>query len=270
MKRRLKEPFGKAGLTVAIIALAFALVGGAYAAGGLTKSQEKQVVKIAKKFAGKPGVTGPAGSQGTPGPAGKDGAPGADGTNGVNVTSKAIPTSSTTCNHQGGTELTSVSGTEHLCNGQTGYTEVLPHEKTLVGDWSIVENVTGAFKVAATSASFAIPLETAPEPHYIRTTGKEPFYNGTEEGERAQPACPGSAAEPGAEPGNLCIYASSEEGPAIKNSGTLVLPKVCAFGTAGTCIGLAPAADTSGFGLSTISSEEGRISLTGTWAVTAE
>ena len=32
LKRRLKEPFGKAGLIVAVVALVFAMLGGAYAA----------------------------------------------------------------------------------------------------------------------------------------------------------------------------------------------------------------------------------------------
>ncbi|MCW2987260.1 MAG: hypothetical protein JWM24_198, partial [Solirubrobacterales bacterium] len=54
LKRRLREPFGKAGLTVGVIALVMALVGGAYAAGALTGKQKKEVEKIAKKFAGKP------------------------------------------------------------------------------------------------------------------------------------------------------------------------------------------------------------------------
>ena len=79
-----REPFGKAGLTVAILALVMAFVGGAYAAGGLTKSQEKQVTKIAKKYAGKPGAPGTNGTNGSPGAKGDTGAAGAAGTNGTN------------------------------------------------------------------------------------------------------------------------------------------------------------------------------------------
>jgi hypothetical protein len=84
---RRPEPFGKAGLTVAILALVMAMVGGAYAAGGLTKSQEKQVKKIVSAEVKKhPGPAGPAGANGTngrngapgePGPQGEPGEPGA-------------------------------------------------------------------------------------------------------------------------------------------------------------------------------------------------
>ncbi len=73
---RKREPFGKAGLTVAVVALVFAMIGGAYAAGTLTGKQKKEVAKIAKKFAGK------AGSDGLQGSAGKDGSPGAAGQGG--------------------------------------------------------------------------------------------------------------------------------------------------------------------------------------------
>jgi hypothetical protein len=78
--KRLREPFGKAGLTVAVIALVFAMLGGAYAAGGLTSKQKKEVKAIAKGLQG----TGPAGPQGAAGANGKDGANGSNGTNGSN------------------------------------------------------------------------------------------------------------------------------------------------------------------------------------------
>ena len=74
-----REPFGKAGLTVAIVALVFAMIGGAYAAGTLTGKQKKEVEKIAKKFAGKngsAGLQGSSGKDGSPGAAGQPGPPG--------------------------------------------------------------------------------------------------------------------------------------------------------------------------------------------------
>ena len=86
MKRRLKEPFGKAGLTVAVVALVFAMLGGAYAAsGGLNGKQKKEVKKIAKQFAGKNGADGAPGANGTNGTNGTGGANGANGTNGNSV-----------------------------------------------------------------------------------------------------------------------------------------------------------------------------------------
>ena len=114
--RSLKEPFGKAGLTVAILALVLAMVGGAYAAGALSGKQKKEVEKIAKKYAGK---TGSAGSQGPAGPAGAKGDTGTngkDGTNGTNGT-----------NGKEGPE-----GKQGK-DGTTGFTETLPKGKTETG-----------------------------------------------------------------------------------------------------------------------------------------
>lgn len=114
--KRIREPFGKAGLIVAVVALVAALVGGAYAAtgggpitqsktnhnrknnkkknnknnnNGLNGKQKKQVRNIArteaKKVAGKEGPQGPqgekgdTGGQGPKGDKGEAGAPGATG-----------------------------------------------------------------------------------------------------------------------------------------------------------------------------------------------
>ena len=109
---RLKEPFGKAGLTVAILALVMGLVGGAYAAGGLTKSQEKQVTKIAKKYAGKPGTAGSMGAAGTNGTNGTPGAPGANGASVTLATAGSCP--------EGGTKLTVGGESKEVCNGLKG------------------------------------------------------------------------------------------------------------------------------------------------------
>ncbi len=83
MISRIHSKLGTAGLVVAIVALVVALTGAAYAAGGLTKQQEKQVTKIAKKYAGKQGATGPAGPQGPAGGKGDAGAPGSPGAPGA-------------------------------------------------------------------------------------------------------------------------------------------------------------------------------------------
>lgn len=84
-KRRLKEPFGRAGFIVAILALILAMAGGAWAAAGLSGKQKTEVTKIAKKYAGVAGPAGPQGVPGAPGASGsngKDGAPGAPGPKG--------------------------------------------------------------------------------------------------------------------------------------------------------------------------------------------
>ena len=95
--KRLREPFGKAGLTVAVIALVFAMLGGAYAATKLNGTQKKEVEKIAKKFQG----SGPAGAQGPAGAKGDNGAAGAKGDTGSAGgagTAGAPGTSATTAN----------------------------------------------------------------------------------------------------------------------------------------------------------------------------
>ena len=66
----IREPFGKAGLIVGVIALVFAMLGGAYAASALSGKQKKEVEKIAKKFVGKPGAPGANGTNGEDGTTG--------------------------------------------------------------------------------------------------------------------------------------------------------------------------------------------------------
>jgi hypothetical protein len=107
--------------------------------------------------------------------------------------------------------------------------------------------------------SFAIPLAAplgATEVHFINSeTGKE--ITPEEEGEEvAQTACPGTAAAPTAEPGNLCVYRAvgiNVKFIGIGNAGALLNGAA----TAGALLGLE--ASTAGLHLAF-----------GTWAVTAE
>jgi hypothetical protein len=212
LRRRLKEPFGKAGLTVAVLALVVAMAGGAYAAGGLTKSQEKQVTKIAKKYAGKPGAAGPTGPAGPAGAAGKNGekgehgADGGIGASGVSVTSKSLVTGNAKC-PSGGSEFTSASGATYACNGTTGFTETLPPGKTETGTWGVgatVEEPALGQDIWG-PISFSIPLSeesgnTAVEHRFII------------EGESGTSECPSEPGEaPTAEPGYLCVYEEAVE-----------------------------------------------------------
>jgi hypothetical protein len=170
MKRRLTEPFGKAGLTVAICALVLAMVGGAYAAGALSGKQKKEVEKIAKKFAGKPGATGPAGAagtngtNGTPGAAGKNGTPGKEGPEGP-------------------------EGSPWTAGG------TLPSGQTETGVWSVRATDNAFNEPVATAISFNIPLAQAPE----KTAG-------IEIGAALPEGCEGDVSDPGAEPGVLCVF----------------------------------------------------------------
>jgi hypothetical protein len=72
---RKPEPFGKAGLTVAIFALVLAVAGAAYATASLTAKQKKEVKQIAKRLQ----ISGPQGPAGLPGPQGPAGPTGAQG-----------------------------------------------------------------------------------------------------------------------------------------------------------------------------------------------
>jgi hypothetical protein len=226
LKHRLKEPFGKAGLTVAVLALVLAMVGGAYAAGGLSKAQEKQVTKIAKKYAGKPGsdgATGPAGPAGPPGP-GKDGTNGTNGTNGKTVLHGTTPPAAGT-----GTEgdfyidtsadkiygpKTATWGSGTSLKGETGFTEILPPGKTETGAWvaNPQEGVEDYIPI-----SFNIPLASPlgeGRVHHILPNGEESCLASGAEGEpatcngssRPPLKCLGSAQEPTAVEGNFCVY----------------------------------------------------------------
>jgi hypothetical protein len=179
MKRRFgrsgapgREPFGKAGLAIAVLALILATAGGAYAAQALSGKQKKEVEKIAKKVdkaapqgpAGSTGPTGAAGPAGGKGDAGAQGTPGAAGAPGK--------------------------------NGKDGaFAPELPPGKTETGIWSVGRLPAEVFG-AYVPISFAYPLPTdgAAKLHFIAI------------GATAPPECPGTAAEPLAEEGNICVY----------------------------------------------------------------
>ena len=226
LKRRLKEPFGKAGLTVAIFALVLAMVGGAYAAGALSGKQKKEVEKIAKKFAGKPGAAGATGPAGVAGGAGAKGDTGTNGTNGTNGSNgKSVVTTAITtagleghCVGTGGTRFqVEGSGTkEFVCNGAGGGGGGLPEfleagetETGVVGGQVNPGLSEGGILAAIT---FAIPLEAG--------LGEAAVHFVTEEEQTMHTApsqCPGTANSPEAEEGNLCVYVgktfpSNEEG----------------------------------------------------------
>lgn len=105
MSKRIREPFGKAGLTVAVCALVMALVGGAYAAdnlgdnatasaknnrkggGNVNRLIKREARKFSKVFSQRfskrfPGPIGPQGVPGFPGAPGSDGSDGDDGSDG--------------------------------------------------------------------------------------------------------------------------------------------------------------------------------------------
>jgi hypothetical protein len=215
MFRRIREPFGKAGLIVAVVALVAALVGGAYAATGLNGKQKKEVKKIAKQFAGKDGAMGPAGAQGPKGDTGAAGVNGTNGTNGkdgkngesVNVIPLTAGNGTGKC-EDGGTKFVNGTGEAFACNGTGGtgggYPQTLPSGDSMTGYWEVlgesalhVSFVPGE-EWALTTISFPLPLAAAPT-----ETVLIPAAGGTEE---QQDKCPGNPEDPEATAGVLCLY----------------------------------------------------------------
>jgi hypothetical protein len=188
MFTRLRDQIGTAGLVVAIVALVAALGGGAYAASkGLNSTQKKEVKKIAKSFQGT-GPQGPAGPAGAPGAAGAKGDPGATGKEGP----------------QGPQGKPGKDGED----GETGFTETLPEGMTETGAWVIPPLAAGGnpgTAIREAPISFSIPLATELPEANVYLEPKTGF-----EGADAV-ACPGTAEEPEAEQGNLCVYIAYEQ-----------------------------------------------------------
>lgn len=269
---------------LALVALVFAVTGGAFAATGGSgaggSSHATPVASVAKAKAkkksapagkagpaGPKGATGATGPQGPAGPTGAPGAagakgengaagtPGSDGTNGTDgVNGKSVVSSQASgseCKEGvGGTKFeVEGSGTSsHVCNGKPGTFggESLPKGKTLTGVWA-----------ASGYAEAAVP-----NPGYgIAYTGisfalptSEPTVHYIASGETVPSGCSGDLDEPGAAEGNLCVFGSTEDNLAGA-------PGVSVEGSSETSLG---------FTLSGYSKAKGAISMSGTWAVTGE
>ena len=248
MVQRIREPFGKAGLIVAVIALVAALVGGAYAAAGLTGKQKKEVKKIAKKFAGKDGAQGPVGPQGAKGDKGDTGAAGADGTdgsNGLSVTGAAA-TAAECGGVAGGVKYTLDGTTTKICNGKNGTNGESPTIVDLApgddpecpeGGTKIIAGNVESYACNGTSGTGGGSYpETLPEGATATGFWEVQGEKGNTLGEFAiatisfplplesspqvilrsespteeeEEKCPGSGSEPKAAPGVLCLYKRS-------------------------------------------------------------
>jgi hypothetical protein len=215
--RAIREPFGKAGLIVACLALVFAMAGGAFAAtGALTKTESREVAKIAKKqakkYAGKNGKTGKNGTNGTNGANGAKGDTGATGPQGP-----AGP--------QGPQGPQGIQGPQGPA-GQTGFTETLPSAKTETGAWAFSGEGIHQFAL-----SFNIPLSKAPNHVHVLAPGEEETTE-----------CPGTLDAPEAAPGEMCLYTALQENGASPPSGT----GVYASGVVFSSIGSTPASFSNG------------------------
>lgn len=180
----MQKRFGSAGLVVAILALIAALCGAAFAAGGLTKPQEKRVKQLVKKYS-KPGSQGPSGPQGPQGPKGDPGARGENGPEGK----------------QGEAGTDGEDGEDGVCS--FGNPEcVLPPGALLVGNWAV--DSPGATEPATqcefncfamTTISYGLQVEPPVENRVFMEEGATPTTE-----------CPGTAENPDAAPGFLCLY----------------------------------------------------------------
>jgi hypothetical protein len=239
---------------IAVIALVFAITGGAYAANDLGATASK--AKAGKPGPrGKPGPAGPAGPAGPVGPAGPAGRAGTNGTNGTNgkdgvsVTATQFEGSKGTCEvAQGGSEFKAGATTTYACNGKEGspWTAggTLPSGKTETGTWAVSYPAAEAAEEIYESISFPIPLPGALEGGNVR------FTTGGVSG------CKGSLSEPTADPGFLCIYGAL---PVNAGSPFIVDPQHAGGGAGET-----------GARLSFESSAAGHVVGEGAWAVTAE
>lgn len=259
MKRRLREPFGKAGLTVAIVALVFAMVGGAFAAGALTGKQKKEVAKIAtkeaKKFANSnPGAPGANGTNGTPGAKGDTGSAGTNGTNGApgtSVTNTSLAKGSVPCPEGGAEFKVGAGAATKACNGTTGFTDTLPSGKTETGAVALYDSKPGFEQAIAISFSIPLAAPAGGEKAFV-LTAKEIEE---EEGPGIEAGCTGTAKSPTAPPGILCVYISREEN--VFGFTTVIFAEEAGYQRPGTVIHL------------NSESETATLIVEGSWAVTA-
>jgi hypothetical protein len=211
----LRNRFGIPGV-ISVVALVFAMLGGAYAANNSGDGKATASAKAKKGPRGPKGATGPAGPAGPQGPAGangKDGANGANGSNGekgatgsagaagksVNVAE--IEPGNPGCEERGGAEVKQEdagSGIE-LCNGKEGSPWVVgaaPTGALLRGTWS-----AGPYDAQGPGEGIHVPLSTGVPvgpleiPLAVKKGENLPAQS-TQERQEAEEVCTGDANNP--------------------------------------------------------------------------
>ena len=232
---------------ISVIALVFAMTGGAYAAKDVISGKANSSAKAKQGKRGPKGPAGPAGAVGPVGPVGPAGAKGDKGDKG----------------DAGGQGQQGIQGKEGSPWTAVG---TLPPGATLTGPW-MVNAQASQEPVPAVLLPFSIPLSEplgAAEVHYV--TQKEVKK---QEGKEPPAACLGSVTNPTAGEGHLCVYEENSfpSFPAANMPLGVVIGNpsgpVAAFG-------MPPkGAATAGAVITTlIASEEWK--AYGTWAVTGE
>jgi len=223
-----------------VIALVFAMTGGAYAANKYlitsTKQISPKVLKALKGPIGKTGATGAAGAAGATGPPGPPGAPGT-GTSGKE-------------GKQGIQGVEGKAGPEGSPWTAGGF---LPSKRTETGSWSVLTHGTTGGTLGIANVSFTLPLEA-------ELSGEQVFF--LEPGEEEPVHCPGNAESPSAVAGSLCIYEAEATGGLGKG---FIKPSGIRLGGTGLGAGKNGAVILQ----QTAAGPEETASSWGTWAVTA-
>jgi hypothetical protein len=161
----LRNRFGIPGV-ISVMALVFAMLGGAYAANNSGEGKGAAASAKAKKGPrGPKGATGPAGPAGPQGPKGDAGAAGAAGAPGKDGESVKLSSASGAECAEGGTKLTVGAASTKVCNGEEG--------------------APGAPGAAGAQGPKGDPwvVGTAPQGAVLKGTWSIPYYNATDVGE---------------------------------------------------------------------------------------
>jgi Collagen triple helix repeat (20 copies) len=202
----LRNRFGIPGV-IAVIALVFAMLGGAYAANNSGDSKATASAKRGKP--GKPGKRGPTGPTGPQGPAGAKGDKGDNGSNGTNGSAGAVgPTGPTGA--KGATGATGATGP----TGPTGVTGptgspwvpdgTLPVGATETGSWftTTATEFAPGFFVGKDAVSLPIPLAAAIPSNFTIVKKEETPPEACDDGSGA----PAGPEHPEADSGNFCVF----------------------------------------------------------------
>jgi Collagen triple helix repeat (20 copies) len=203
---------------IAMVALVFAITGGAFAATGSGGSSHGALIATAAKAKGKPkakvgprGPAGPAGKNGATGSAGPAGTVGAQGAQGAKGEAgpQGAPGQEGPAGKEGKTGLTGKEGKAGIegkegspgptCNvsGECN----LPSGASETGAWSIAGSGLKKSAMEEPLVAITYPLHLTFVPTAKFVAYPESFTAGSVAG------CPGTLSEPKAEAGNLCVYA---------------------------------------------------------------